>query len=31
VQPFVRVAALDVVGVVTIPPRSTPRVPIPPR
>ncbi|MCW2680102.1 MAG: rod shape-determining protein MreC [Frankiales bacterium] len=31
VQPFVRVAALDVVGVVTSPPRSTPRVPIPPR
>lgn len=30
VQPFVRVAALDVVGVVTSPPRGTPRVPIPP-
>lgn len=31
VEPFVRVAALDVVGVVTSPPRGTPRVPIPPR
>lgn len=30
VEPFVRVGALDVVGVVTQPPRSTPRVPIPP-
>lgn len=30
VEPFVRVGALDVVGVVTSPPRSTPRVPIPP-
>ena len=30
VQPFVRFAALDLVGVVTSPPRGTPRVPIPP-
>jgi rod shape-determining protein MreC len=30
VRPFVRVAALDLVGVVTSPPRGTPRVPIPP-
>jgi rod shape-determining protein MreC len=29
-RPFVRVGALDVIGVVTSPPRSTPRVPIPP-
>jgi rod shape-determining protein MreC len=29
VEPFVRVGALDVVGVVTQPPRGTPRVPIP--
>lgn len=31
VEPFVRVGALDVVGVVTQPPRSTPRVPLPPK
>jgi rod shape-determining protein MreC len=31
VRPFVRVGALDLVGVVTSPPRGTPRVPIPPR
>ena len=31
VAPFVDVGALDLVGVVTQPPRSTPRVPIPPR
>jgi rod shape-determining protein MreC len=31
VRPFVRVDALDLVGVVTSPPRSTPRVPIPPK
>ena len=31
VETFVRVDALDVVGVVTSPPRSTPRVPIPPK
>lgn len=31
VEPFVRVGALDLVGVVTQPPRSTPRVPIPPK
>ena len=31
VDPFVRVGSLDVVGVVTSPPRGTPRVPIPPR
>lgn len=31
VEPFVDVASLDLVGVVTSPPRDTPRVPIPPR
>ncbi len=31
VRPFVRVGALDLVGVVTSPPRGTPRVPLPPR
>jgi rod shape-determining protein MreC len=30
VEPFVRVGSLDLVGVVTSPPRGTPRVPIPP-
>jgi rod shape-determining protein MreC len=30
VEPFVRVDSLDLVGVVTSPPRGTPRVPIPP-
>lgn len=30
VEPFVDVSALDLVGVVTEPPRSTPRVPLPP-
>ncbi len=30
VQPFVRTASLDVVGVVTSPPRGVPRVPLPP-
>ncbi|MEX2289615.1 MAG: rod shape-determining protein MreC [Mycobacteriales bacterium] len=29
VQPFVHVGALDLVGIVTSPPRSTPRVPVP--
>ena len=31
VDPFVRFDALDLVGVVTSPPRGTPRVPIPPK
>ena len=31
VEPFARLDALDLVGVVTSPPRGTPRVPIPPR
>lgn len=31
VEPFVRVGALDLVGVVTAPPRGTPRVPVAPR
>lgn len=31
VEPFVDVTAIDLVGVVTEPPRSTPRVPVPPR
>ena len=30
VEPFVDVSGLDLVGVVVEPPRSTPRVPIPP-
>ena len=30
VTPFVRLGALDLVGIVTSPPRGTPRVPIPP-
>ena len=31
VEPFVRLRTLDLVGVVTEPPRGTPRVPVPPR